>query len=83
VHVSAPNIFTPNGDGSNDFLHFNYLEFVPDNHLTVYNRWGNIIYETDGYQNSWSADGISDGTYYFILELNGQESLSGNVQILR
>lgn len=83
VHVSAPNIFTPNGDGSNDFLHFNYLEFVPDNHLTVYNRWGNIIYETDRYQNSWSADGISDGTYYFILELNGQESLSGNVQILR
>lgn len=81
--VFAPNIFTPNGDASNQFLHFKNLELVPDNHLIVYNRWGNVIYETDHYQNSWSADGISDGTYYFILELNGVETLSGALQILR
>lgn len=69
AEIVTPNVFTPNGDGVNDMLTFKYLEFFPENHLKVFNRWGNLIFEKDNYQNDWSAPGISDGTYYYLLEV--------------
>lgn len=68
--IEVPNVFTPNGDGSNDFLVFKNLERSPNNHLVIYNRWGQNIFETDSYQNNWNGDGHTEGTYYFILDVN-------------
>lgn len=68
--ITIPNVFTPNGDGSNDYLVFENLQYFPDNKLVVFNRWGKKVYEKTGYQNDWNGDGHSDGTYFFILELN-------------
>ncbi|MBT8230542.1 MAG: gliding motility-associated C-terminal domain-containing protein, partial [Bacteroidia bacterium] len=68
-------ILTPNGDGKNDELVFRGLEAFPENKLTIFNRWGGVIYEKVGYQRDgqrWS--GLRDGielpadTYYYILE---------------
>lgn len=71
-NIIIPNVITPNGDAMNDYLVFENLEYFPDNHLQIFNRWGQLIYEKDGYQNDWDGDDHTDGTYFFILELNNR-----------
>lgn len=69
LEIILPNVISPNGDLINDFLDFQYLEFFDSNHLSVFNRWGNMIYDKENYQNDWNASGESEGVYYFILML--------------
>src|SRR5690606_7652348 len=80
-----PNVFTPNGDGVNDNLVFKNLHAFPDNKLVVLNRWGKTVYEKTGYQNDWNGDDVSDGTYFFVLELNDKDNTvhKGTITILR
>ncbi|MDE0535413.1 gliding motility-associated C-terminal domain-containing protein [Tenacibaculum sp. L6] len=73
-------LISPNGDNLNDFLVFDEVEEYPHNKLVIYNRWGNIVYQTENYKNNW--DGTSNGratinkedklpaaTYFYYLEL--------------
>lgn len=84
--IIIPNVFTPNGDGFNDFLVFKNLEFF-ENELKVFNRWGREVYSQTNYKNNWDGDGVSDGTYYFILEVklpSGETNLfKGTITILK
>jgi gliding motility-associated-like protein len=57
--VSIPNSFTPNGDNLNDTFFpvlYGLEEFVS---MTIYNRWGMIVYETDDITLGW--DGMLNG----------------------
>ena len=65
----APNIITPNNDGVNEALYFKGLEYFPNNHIYIYNRWGILLFETSNYQNNWNGNGQPDGTYYYILDV--------------
>ncbi len=67
--VIAPNIITPNGDGINEILLFKNLEYFKNNKLQVFNRWGTRLYQDNDYKNSWSGKDLSDGTYFYILEI--------------
>ena len=86
-----PNTFTPNNDGRNDFFQIVGIEQYPNNHLQVFNRWGNLIYEKAQYDNSWSGnnyktgDPLPDGAYFYIFKtgVEGQEDLMGDVVIFR
>lgn len=80
--VQPPNVFTPNGDGTNDQLIFTGLENFPGSHLIVYNRWGGKMYESTDYHNDWNGSGVSDGTYYYVLLLSDGNSLTGFITIL-
>ena len=64
--VSLPNIFTPNGEDGNDIYFIDNIENKVWN-LSVYNRWGKLVYEALDYQNDWKAEGLADGTYYCII----------------
>ena len=89
------NAITPNGDGANDELRFEVLEngdptIFPDNHIVIFNRWGNIVYEAKPYNNDWrglNAAGkeLPHGTYYYILRLDISKGLiiQGDVTILK
>ncbi|MCB9310360.1 MAG: gliding motility-associated C-terminal domain-containing protein [Lewinellaceae bacterium] len=76
----AVTMITPNGDGANDVLTFRGLEYYPDNTLTIFNRWGNIIFEAYGYQSPGALlfDGTKNGkplpadTYYYILQFDNK-----------
>ncbi|GAB4133863.1 MAG: hypothetical protein Fur0041_06450 [Bacteroidia bacterium] len=83
AEVVAPNVFTPNGDGVNDVLSFQYLEFYQDNQLSVYNRWGNLIYEKSSYTNDWNGSTHPDGTYYYVLRIGNGQLLKGYFQLIR
>ncbi len=82
--VSVPNVFTPNGDLDNEYLEFKNLSYYPGSSLTIFNRWGNKIYESSDYQNNWKGDGQSDGVYYFILDNSKFENpIAGFFQMIR
>ena len=83
--LEIPNVFTPNGDGANDFLKFKNLEVLGSNNLTIFNRWGKKIFEQDNYKNDWNGGGYNDGTYFFILSvpLATPNIYKGYVQLMR
>ncbi len=84
--ITIPNVISPNGDGSNDTWHLVNLEYHPNTTVQIFNRWGVLVYESSNYQNNWSADGLSDGTYFYIVvpvregygPYNGTVTVTGN-----
>lgn len=83
--VSLPNVITPNGDGLNEVFKIEGLEFYKQNALKIYDRWGNIIYQTDDYKNDWSGIDQPSGTYFYVL-IFGDEKKSeshGTLTLLR
>jgi gliding motility-associated-like protein len=64
-----PNVFTPNGDGVNDNFVITNLELHPNSELLIFNRWGQVVYESSAYQNNWDGGSVSDGVYYYVLNL--------------
>ena len=84
AEIKVPNIITSNDDGVNDFLEFEFLQFYPNNELTIWNRWGNVVYKKSGYQNDWNGNDVSEGTYFFILKnIDKNETHSGFFQIVK
>ena len=87
------NIFTPDQDGTNDYLIIDCLALglFRDNSLVVYNQWGDKVYETKGYNNNWdgtlngeSGKDLPDGVYYYVFKPGpGEPTLKGFVQIFR
>ncbi len=83
------NTMTPNGDGANDVFFIRNIETFPNNELTIYNRWGTIVYETNSYNNTWTGthkgEPLPVGNYYYIMKLNDNDdrSHSGYITILR
>ena len=92
--ATVPNGITPNGDGKNDFFIIPIIEqqpaAFPNSELTIFNRWGDIIYEVTPYNNDWNGNNntgspIPEGTYYYVLRLDTREGeiIKGDVTILR
>ncbi len=77
-----PNVITPNGDNTNEFLYFKYLEYFGSNTLKVFDRWGKVAYRKENYTNDWHPSNVSDGTYYYILTVQNGDSYTGFLQII-
>lgn len=90
VHV--PNVFTPNGDGKNDIFRIT-AEGVESYNLSVFNRWGILLFERNSGPIEWdgkiakSGKLASDGTYFFLLDVvkysGDTESRKGSVFLTR
>lgn len=95
IEVFIPQSFSPNGDGTNDTFVIPGIEGYPLNTITIFNRWGAVMYKAEGYDNRnvvWdgtSADALlagnaPSGTYFYILELApGIEPFTGYIQLIR
>lgn len=73
--VIAPNVFTPDNDGTNDVF-FLKSENTTGIKLTITNRWGNLIYEGEGMSPTWDGTNMSgkpveDGVYFYYYEASG------------
>ena len=67
--VFIPNIFTPNNDGVNEF--FKVLNKQPNTKISIANRWGVKVFDSNDYQNDWQAQGVPDGVYFYTIDMGG------------
>jgi gliding motility-associated-like protein len=90
--VKIPNVFTPNGDGKNDFYNIDISgEEIYD--LKVWNRWGGLVFESTNSDLMWNGrtqnvgEENPEGTYYFVFKyrLRGKsdETVRGSITLLR
>lgn len=59
VYLTIPTAFSPNGDGNNDKLNLIYKSIEELYEYTIYNRWGEVVFETKDLKQGW--DGIYKG----------------------
>ncbi len=89
-NLEAYNVFSPNGDGINDFFDIENAVRFPEMVVEVYNRWGALLFSTRGYDDASRWDGTAHGKdaplgtyYYVIIPYSGAEPITGNVTIIR
>lgn len=93
-YLDLPNVFTPNGDGSNDyFFPRQYLsKGLTSFKMDIYNRWGQMVFETtnlegSGWDGRFNNTDQPEGVYVYIIDAtfkDGQkEHHQGNVTLLR
>jgi gliding motility-associated-like protein len=97
TYYELPNVFTPNGDGINDYYHpigeYRYVEKVD---MTIMNRWGQVMFETNDPDIMWDGRNrmtgkmVVPGIYFYICEvyeqrLTGLEArhLKGFIHVFR
>ncbi|MDG1779445.1 MAG: gliding motility-associated C-terminal domain-containing protein [Flavobacteriales bacterium] len=82
--ITIPNVFTPNGDADNVTFSIEGLDVYNDVQLSIFNRWGNLIYESADYQSGdWRGQDQADGTYWYVLVLPNGRDYNGTVTLLR
>lgn len=79
IITNIENVFTPNGDGKNDFFSFpnaapNYYSL----HFFIYDRWGKKMFDGNNENNKWDGTfnekKVSEGTYYYVIEIINKEN---------
>lgn len=69
--ITIPNIFTPNGDGSNDTFEVQ-VTGASYYHLRIFNRWGDLIWESKDPMKRWNGSAnqsdVPDSVYYWLIE---------------
>lgn len=99
VPFFIPQAFSPNGDGINDLFEIKGLAKYKQVQLTIFNRWGNVVYESNNYGAGPGKDGFWDGrikaglrigsgpvptgTYFYVLKLDGKEKINGSIYLDR
>ena len=85
---NIPNTFTPNNDGINDTWIIQNLSDYPNVRLQVFNRYGQVVFESKGYTKPWdgtmNGKSMPFGTYYYVIEPgNGRKPVTGYVTIIK
>lgn len=81
------NGISPGGSEKNNTWVIDGIENYPENKVQVINRWGNLVFEMEGYRNSWDGTwndmSLPDGTYFYLIDLGNGERFKGFLQINR
>ena len=85
--IIIPNIFSPNKDLNNDeFIIYGINDRFE---IKIYNRWGNIVFEENPYNNSWNGINmngkiLSEGQYFYILKsVEEKIEINGSIMLVR
>ncbi|MBP8034046.1 MAG: gliding motility-associated C-terminal domain-containing protein [Bacteroidia bacterium] len=81
--IEIPNIITPNGDNANDFFKIKNIEYHPNTSLTIFDRWGKKVYENQNYNNEWKGEGVSDGTFFYIVDVPDDKKYNGFITVFK
>ena len=87
------SILTPNNDNKNENLVFGLSNAYPNSKLMIYNRWGELVYESEvPYLDNWKGESnikqkkgnqLPSGTYYYLIDKgNGEELISGYLELV-
>ena len=89
-NIYFPNSFTPNNDGKNDFFNILNAHNLQDYYLTIYNRWGEKVFETNNYTVGWNGFykelPANPDVYVWYCQfktLNAIRKMKGNVILIR
>lgn len=87
LETFVPNAFTPNGDGINDQFEISGESCSGDDYMRVYNRWGELIFETDDpfhtfWDGTYKGDSVPQGVYTFVLKV-GKEVTRQHITLIR
>ena len=89
------NAISPHGDGTNDILLLQYIDVLPDtekNHITIYNRWGDVVFEISNYNNTDrvfkgqnnNGNDLPTGIYFYKIEFSaGRKIKTGYLSLKR
>lgn len=86
-----PNVITPGQPDYNDVFTIRYGQTgsaTPHDYgfnvsLTIFNRWGRKVYETDNYQYDWSGEGLAPGIYYYEVTIDGHATCKSWLQLMK
>lgn len=81
-------VFSPNGDGINDSWFIEKIKYYPKNEVTVYNIYGNTVFNQKGYNNDWQGTyngaPLPDGTYFYVVTFDDSGILKkGSLDIFK
>lgn len=83
LDLLVPNIVTDNDDGKNDKFQIDGVE--PGTYgISIYNRWGDLIFSSSSYQNNWPVNNVAPAVYYYILHnrRNANAPLRGVIHLI-
>ncbi len=88
ISIVVPEGFSPNGDGKNDYFEIKGIDVDIAYQLMIFNRWGNVVYESKQYQNNWNGKDnqgkdLPDDTYFFMLSKDNKLLKSGYLILKR
>lgn len=86
-----PNTFSPNNDGENDTWEILGIETYPDCLVNIYNRWGQLVFQSTGYnkEKAWNGEGkvgkVNEGVYFYEIQLRDPEKqiVKGSITLIR
>lgn len=81
--LPIPNVFTPDQDDFNQYFVIPDLADYPVNKISIYDRWGVLVFEKENYMNDWDGDNLPSSTYFYVLSAEGLETRKGTISILR
>lgn len=92
IPIVVPQLITPNNDGKNDVWLIQNIEQYPEIKVWVYNRWGNLVYQSQPYLNDWNGyytEGanvngpLPASTYFYLIDTmkNSQDPIKGYLEI--
>lgn len=85
---STYNFITANGDDINDYFLIQDVENMSDNRLVIINRWREVVYQTEHYQNDWNGRQgdhlLPQATYYYTFypDKTSRKCRRGTIHVL-
>ncbi|GIV27662.1 MAG: hypothetical protein KatS3mg027_1476 [Bacteroidia bacterium] len=84
------NTMTPNGDNYNDFFWIGMIEHYPNNEVMVFNRYGQMIYKANKYDNqkvywdgTYQGNKVPDGAYYYVIKFTDSNVIfKGSINVI-
>jgi len=86
VRFTVTEVFTPNGDGINELFQIIQLFKHQPVELSIYNRYGDLLYNVNDYKNDWdgsvNGEKLPQGAYYYIIKTKDNKIYKGSVSIV-
>ena len=89
THRDIMNLFTPNGDGINDYWEIPIPEMNTWGKcdVRIFNRWGKLVFAQDNYDNLWdgtsNGNPLPEGPYYYVIKTQNAGTIKGTVNLVR
>jgi len=86
--ITINDVITPNGDDKNQYWVLENEHYLDGCNVSIFNRWGDPVYESVGYDNMWSGqsesgEALPDGVYYYVIQCDNDLKFNGYITILK